>query len=156
MSKRKNVSKHAIESRRILRLIQMFKMAVGYRYSDNAMCRIVHDKTGDEIFVPAEIIQSMGKRRYKWSVLIAVLCIDETGKQYMKSEAVIANEPYTQPELADYLHDRHKRLIDSTNPNHLRDVAWLASPIGTQWDEEEAFNIFQHMGDWVDVDVRAA
>ena len=87
----------------------------------------------------------MPKVAYKWGVFIAVLCKNEFGDRYMKADYIKVDRPITQPELADFLNEQHSELIKNTNPKHLVDVGWLASPTGKEWTEEQAFEIFERM-----------
>lgn len=84
--------------------------------------------------------------RYAWSVLLAVICRDDSGVEYIKTELVTANQEYFQHELIDFLNIQHKALLDKANERHLIGAAWLASPVGRVWDDKEAMGIFNTLG----------
>ena len=126
------------------------KCCVAYSYNSGASVVVFNRSTGQKIRVKqGSVVQiALAEVRHKWSILLAVLCRDQNGTTYMKSEIVQANEPYLQSELASVCEDHHRDLILSANENHLINVCWIGIPYGGDITEEEASKIFDRYGFW--------
>ena len=86
---------------------------------------------------------------YQWSVFMAVLC-DSGLDRYMKGATLKTTEKYNHGDLAHVLTDHHMALIDSVNREHIRTIAWLASPNAVEFSESEAAEIFEGFDCWLE------
>ena len=66
----------------------------------------------------------------------------------MQSVVVTTNEPCYQSDLLDVLHEHHLNLLAGCNEAHILNVGWLASPVGHEWTEKEAGDIFTKLNAW--------
>lgn len=149
--KSKRAGKHDLYKRyerTALGTVKRYNLAISYSYLNNQYSRLIDDKNMVGLRPAPLLIDMLTKIRYKWGVTIAALCVDQEGRKYMRSEFIKANEPYLQSELADYLEDEHERLLESCNRSHLVNATWIASPIGREYTEKEAFDIFEALGSW--------
>jgi len=116
--------------------------------SGKGLTYMIDRKTGIGIKPVPQLIKVVTELQFKWSVLMAALCIGDDGKEYMKYEEIIANDEVKQSELADFLNESHKKLIEGCNPRHVVNAAWIASPVGHEWTEAEAARLFSSRGGW--------
>ena len=81
--------------------------------------------------------------RYKWSVILAVFCI-EKNQDTCKLEIVEFKHPYIQSELVEYLNERHQAFIEKQKKMNVNMVGagWIASPVGRDFTSDEAGDIF--------------
>lgn len=93
-----------------------------------------------------QIFSLFSRFRYNWSVYIAAFGIDANGKKYMKSEQMNFKDPYFHAELTDVLNQYHSRLIAEFNPTQLLSVGWLATTYPYDFDEKQAFLLFEKIG----------
>ena len=92
--------------------------------------------------------KALAEVRHRWTIVLAVLCRDQFGQHYIKSELIEANEPYLQSELADFCEDQHRNLILSCNENHIINICWIGCPWGGDFDEAEVAKIFDTLDFW--------
>ena len=123
---------------------------VAYSYNNGASAVVFNRSTLGKIRVrQGSVVQiALAEVRHRWSIFLAVLCRDQNGTCYMKSEIIQANEPYLQSELAGVCEDQHRNLILSANENHLINVCWIGIPYGGDITEAEASKIFDEYGYW--------
>lgn len=98
------------------------------------------------ISVDKKIAVALAEQPFEWSILIAVICRDQNGTEYIKSELIASNQKYFQHELISFLAEKHQKLIQSVNRTHVIGVGWLASPEGRDWEEDQAGQIFEQLG----------
>jgi len=122
--------------------------AISYIGGDGGLCKMVDIKTQRSFKPGPAIAKTIEAGRYSWSIICAVFCRDQTGKEYMKSIVIKSTEPRQQDELLDVLHDNHKNLLGECNAAHTVSVGWLASPVGHEWTEKEAGDIFTKLNAW--------
>lgn len=82
----------------------------------------------------------------RWSLYQAVMCEDQNGDRYIKSQVIEAREPYTFAELVETGKDEITALTLGANPEHRRGVFQLASPIRRDWDEVDMFRLLERTG----------
>lgn len=102
------------------------------------------------------IADAFARYPYRWSVYIAVFGRLQDGGNYMKGELIKTKQEYRYEELADLLNERHQELIRGFNDQHKIGAGYIASIHGRDWDEEEAFEIFEKHGAFNDLTVAEA
>lgn len=144
MSKRKGHSaekRHAAMSRAILKNI----VVVFTQY--NSGCLLAEVPSG-KVVRATESIVSCINHPYQWSVFMAVFCENAVKGKYMKGSVMNTSERYYHSDLADVLTAHHQALIDSVNPDDLKSVGQIASPMGKTFEPEEAEKLFDKLGAW--------
>ena len=104
---------------------------------------------GEEFRVTATMADAITKFRYKWSIMLAVLCI-EKGVKTCKLEIVSCKERYLQSDLPDFLNAAHQNFIDKHKAKNVNIIGagWIASPTGRDFSEDEAGSIFTKIKAW--------
>lgn len=120
-------------------------VAVSYVTGDD-YCELVDVRTGAKQQVSRALAGCVENFTYRWSILIAAFGRDAQGQDYMKSEIVQTQQPYYQRDLAEVLNVEHSRLIGGFNQSQLLGAGWLASPMGVDWTEQQAFDLFHKLG----------
>ena len=77
------------------------------------------------------------KMQHKWSMTLIAVGIEPNGNKYIKSELHTLNEPRLHTATIDYFNEQHKRLLDSINPKHDKQAAWIASIEEVDFKEEQ-------------------
>lgn len=116
--------------------------------SDDNLCSVVDVSKMKVVKPNLAMARTIEHIKYKWEVFIAVMGIDSTGNKYMKSNVVSTNTEYFQRDLCSVLNKEHQELIKGFNSNHVKRAAWIASPIGRDFTEEEASCIFDLIEAW--------
>lgn len=122
--------------------------AIIFVAGNNGLCQMVEIKTKKTFKPGVSLAKTITAGRYIWSIYLAVFCRDQTGKEYMQSVVITTKEPCLQCEVQDVLKNHHFKLLDGCNSAHILNVGWLASPIGHDWTEKEAGEIFANMNAW--------
>ena len=91
-------------------------------------------------------LEAMGKIRHKWTLLLAVLGVDDFGKRYIKTLPLYFPTPCLQSEICEITSEYHHKLLDEFNPKHFKNAAWLGSIVDTEFNEEEALGLFEIAG----------
>lgn len=104
---------------------------------------------GEEFRVTSTMADAITKFRYKWSIMLAVFCI-EKGIQTCKLQLVSCKERYLQSDLPDFLNAEHKKFIEKQKDKNVNIVGagWVASPVGRDFSEDEVGNIFTKIKAW--------
>ncbi|WP_286237939.1 hypothetical protein [Neptuniibacter halophilus] len=129
-------------------------VAAAFVGGNNGYSHMVNHKSRLTITPDQTLIDVMTELSFKWSTLIAVMCCDEFGQHYMKSEHVDIDIPLKQNELALHLNDMHFDLIKACNDKHIINVGWISSPFPIEWDEGQASEIFEKLGGWKVVPIK--
>jgi len=122
--------------------------AISFVAGGNGLCQMVDLKTQRGFKPGPALARTIEAGRYTWSVYCAVFCRDQNGGEYMQSVVVTTNEPCYQSDLLDVLHEHHLNLLAGCNEAHILNVGWLASPVGHEWTEKEAGDIFTKLNAW--------
>lgn len=109
-------------------------------------CNLIDYKRKKLATVTQAIADMVDNVPYKWSIMMAVFGTGADGRPYMKSELVQTQTRYYQRDLVDLLNERHTALIKTMNPNQMIGAGWMSSPRGIDWDEKEAFDLFEQFG----------
>lgn len=112
---------------------------------DDKKAELFH-RNGQRVRMTPTIVTALTEYRYEWSLFLAAFGVDQWGKPYMKSEAILSKEQYTHAELCDFLNERHLEIIDGMNKNQFIGAGWIASIKGTDLSEQEAFAWFDKLG----------
>lgn len=72
------------------------------------------------------LLHALATDRFKWSVECAVLCRRQDGEEYLVTQKVVCEQPYTHAELVGVLNDVHRDLIASCNQLHTLNFGWIA------------------------------
>lgn len=105
------------------------------------------DLKGNEKPVTKTMSDALTKFRYKWCIYLCVFGLDGQDK-YTKSKVVECSEPYLQSDLVVFLNTEHQKMMKEFNQNHIYGAGWIASPVGIDFSEKEAFDIFDKLGAW--------
>ena len=120
-------------------------VAIGY-VTGSEGCKLMDLRNNKASLASETTVRLISTLRHRWSVLIAVLGVDSSGKQYMKSEEITVTEPCLQSELSDVLNMEHIALGKKFNKQHLISYGWLATPFVKEWSEREAFELLTMLG----------
>lgn len=101
---------------------------------------------GKQLKVTETIADGIQKFPYKWSVMLAVFCI-EKGLKTCKFELVQFTERYYQHSLVEYLNKKHQAFINKHKEKNVNmtGAGWLASPVCRDFSEDEAGLIFEEL-----------
>ena len=119
--------------------------AVGF-VTGSEGCQLIDLRRKEISLASQTTVRLISGLRHQWSVLIAVLGIDDNNKQYMKSEEITVTRPVLQSELIDTLNEHHSALGKNFNHKHLLSYGWLATPFIKEWDEADAFSLLSTLG----------
>lgn len=102
---------------------------------------------GDVMPVNKTMAEAISEFPYKWSIMLGVFCV-EKGLKTCKMELVKFTERYYQSDLVAYLNDRHQAFIQKQKDKNVNmsGAGWIASPVGRDFSEDEAGNIFSKLG----------
>lgn len=89
---------------------------------------------------------------YSWTVYISVLCRDQLGTQYIKSEEIALASICRAEQLTEVLEHFCTKLRDGCNRRHIVGSAWIANPCGVSLSEEQAAHIYDVTGAWAHVE----
>ncbi|HAC66468.1 MAG TPA: hypothetical protein DCP19_00480 [Pseudomonas sp.] len=89
---------------------------------------------------------------YSWTVYISVLCRDQQGTQYIKSEEIALANICRAEQLTEVLEHFCCKLRDGCNTKHIVGTAWIADPCGVSLSEEQAAHIYDVIGAWAHVE----
>lgn len=143
MSKRKA---HNVQKRR-QRVAQaaMRNLAISYVTGDD-YCKLVDTKAQKTVTVGQLLAEAIERIPYRWSIFMGVFGRDGEGRNYMKCKIILTSTPYYQRDLVDALNEEHSALIGGMNQNQMIGAGWLASPLGEDWEESKAFELFEKLG----------
>lgn len=85
---------------------------------------------------------------HHWTIYLSALCIDQTGKRYIKSVEIAPQGLYKAETLTEVIEQTYRALVDEQNPAHLVASGWVAIPAEVSLDEEQAARIFEVCGAW--------
>ena len=119
--------------------------AVGY-VTGSIGCQLVDLRNKQISTASHTTVKLISTLRHRWSVFIAVLGVDSSNQQYMKSEEITVTRPCLQSELIDILNEKHAALGKNFNQSHLLSYGWIATPFVKDWGEDEAFEILTTLG----------
>lgn len=117
--------------------------AVRYTSIQN-YCEMVSTITNKQVEVNPQIHHAISQLRHVWSVHIACFGLKDD-QPYMLSEQITTQYPIFQHEITEQLNSYHKKLCDEFD-SELVGVGWLASPTNKQWEDDEAFLIYENSG----------
>jgi len=109
-------------------------------------CQIIDLRNNKISSASQTTVHLIATLRHRWSVLVAVLGVDDNGKHYMKSKEITVTRPVLQAELIEVLNEEHAALGKNFNQKHLLSYGWIATPFVKEWDEEAAFNLLTSLG----------
>ena len=67
------------------------------------------------------------KMQHKWQMMLVAVGVEPCGGKYFKTELHALNEPRFHTATVEYFNAEHKRMIDSINPKHETQAAWIAT-----------------------------
>lgn len=146
--KRKNHSASLRRVRHHRAMVKQYHLGILYSYNHKQLSHLINIRNGNQVSATPLIIDALRSITYNWSVLIAALCVDDNGREYIKSEQVDAKEPYLQSDLMEVLDMQHRALLMNCNQNHLINAVWLATPYEHDWDESHAAKLLSDFGAW--------
>jgi len=115
---------------------------------EDGECEVIDYKKGKRVHMGKSMAKAIVGLRHKWTIHIAA--IGNNGfDDYIKSEVIECKHEMYQADLAEYLDKEHKKFIEKEmNPDHLRNVAWLAIPCGGEISESDFGELMSKMGAW--------
>lgn len=123
-------------------------LAVVHVWTDGNISHLIDAKNKHRILVSQALYDMMRCTRFMWTIQMSAFCIDQNGTKYIKSDVMETKQRYTQYDLAAYLGEMHDKLLDSVNQAHLLGPGWIASPLGREFTEKEADEIFDMFNPW--------
>ncbi len=142
--KKRNKKYNPVKQAEICTDFALKNLFVAFATNDDR-CLLIN-KDGELMHISERIYRAIAKVKHKWSVYMAAFGKQTDGKPYTKSSEVVTNERYFQHELIDTLNKEHKKLVRNFNDQQFHGAGWIASPVGKELTEEEAFNIFEKLG----------
>jgi hypothetical protein len=139
--KKYNPQKHLQNSANLL----LKNKAISY-ITGQPHCLFVDTKKAKLLDVSSTHVYLLSKIRHSWTVYISAFGFDEKKQPYTKSKEVYVSTPCFQADLVDYLNKEHAILCRSFNSNHFSGAGWLATPYHCNWEEKNAFNLFNMLG----------
>lgn len=85
---------------------------------------------------------------HRWVIYFSVLCCDQLGTRYIKSQEVAPLGVYLSEQLTDVIETCYRDLIDTCNPQHVVGSGWIANPCGVSLAEEQAARVFDAVNAW--------
>ena len=108
------------------------------------------DMNGNACGMTRDLCTAVTDIRYKWSVYLSVFGLDNQGNKYAKSKVINCKHEYYQADLVELLNAEHQEMVKNFNPSDICGAGWIASPLGVDFTEEKAFNIFNKLNAWQD------
>ena len=84
----------------------------------------------------------LSDQQFWWSVVPIVFCRGADGVEYFKSVLLKAEHPYKQSGMLETHQREHQKLIDACNPQDIVSAGYIASPHGSEIDDETIDRIF--------------
>lgn len=110
---------------------------------------IIYDRTSKRLShkIDRQHFEEVTHSRYKWNVTIAVLGLNQDGKEAVVWAEVSVDTPVLQTDLADVLTENHKALLDEPECAELDNTrfAWIAIPSDNVLPDEEMFWVFERL-----------
>ena len=104
----------------------------------------VNLKNGKRVFVSGLMESAYNTLQLRWSVLLVALGV--SGTRYQKAVQVKTSGPMLIRQIRPYLEKEHRALIDTMPEKHLHNIGWIARIDCADWDEKEAFELFERFG----------
>jgi len=146
MKKKRNKKYNAVKHAEICTDYALKNLFVAFVSNDDNC--ILINKKGELIHISERIYRAIAKVKHKWAVYMAAFGKQADGKAYTKASEVITDKRYFQHQLVDTLNSEHSSLVKGFNKSQFIGAGWIASPVGQELTEEEAFNIFDTLGAW--------
>ena len=102
-----------------------------------------NNKKGELLHTDYKLYRAIAEVKHKWAVYMSVFGFQPDGKPYSKSSELSTEIRYYQRDLVDHLNEEHQKLVKNFNHEQKHGAGWIASPVGRELTEEEAFNIFE-------------
>ncbi|WP_370242846.1 hypothetical protein [Marisediminitalea sp.] len=109
-------------------------------------CLFIDIKTHKIIKTDFATYNLISNLRHPWTVFIAAFGVDEFNNRYMKADEVVAQHPAFQRDMVNTLNQHHQNLISRMNQKHFLSAGWIATPYDLNWNERDAFNLFETLG----------
>ena len=99
---------------------------------------MIHDINRGAFIHPNEYhFHAVQKMQHKWSMTLIAVGIEPSCNKYIKTELHTLNEPRLHTATIEYFNEQHERLLDSINPKHGKQAAWIASIEEVDFKEEQ-------------------
>ena len=133
MSKRKPHNK-------IKRLITQSKIAVRgialvMSFSDK-LVDCVNQKTGEPILIEPAVADALNRTQFKWFVILAVYCLESSGKRKLGTLNLPLKAEYRHDELTGFLSATHQQMQDECAAKMtVINSGWAAIPVPKDSEE---------------------
>lgn len=67
------------------------------------------------------------RMQHCYSMTLVAVGIEQCGRKYIKTEQHVLTEPRKHTSTIEYFNAQHERLLDTINPNHKKQAAWIAT-----------------------------
>lgn len=114
-------------------------------YAGSSFNFCVNLANGNRVRVGEVMESAYNHLHLNWSVLLVALG-DTGSERYQKAVQVRTPEQMLMSQLQPYLEPIHRDLIDTMPRHHMHNIGWIARTDGKEWNEEDAFDIFERMG----------
>lgn len=128
MSKRKTHT--SLKRRELIARAISKDLAIAMVLGSTKYCTVVNLKTGREVKMTRQRADLIVNTPWQWNIECSVICRDQTGKEYVSSEAIQCQSRYRQsdPRLNEFLNTHHRKFLAEQNPMHVITLAWVAVP----------------------------
>ena len=109
---------------------------------------VLINKRAELIEINERVYRAIAEITHVWGIYLAAFGVEPGGDPYIKSDAFVTTERFLQGDLTDFIKARHDKLIKNFNTDQFVGAGWIASPVGKDLTEIEAFNIFEKLGAW--------
>ncbi len=107
---------------------------------------------GKELRHGVNVAEAVCDIAHRWTVYIGVMCRDQNGVEYLKSDEFVTSGIHKADQLTPNIEQAYRALRDSCNPAHIVSSGWIANPCGVSLSEDQAAHIYDMAGAWQHVE----
>lgn len=147
-NKQHNKMAGALASARLaLKNVAVFNSQI--KEGDKPVCTLIDFKNMHQLKVTTAFDFAITKTRHKWSVNLIAVGKESNGKKRFEVEEISLNDEVYHDQLIDYVNEVHKALAERFSiRNELTNVAWIASPIGQEINNETIDQVLTRYRAW--------
>ena len=81
------------------------------------------------------------KMQHCYSMTLVAVGIEPCGRKYIKTEQHVLTEPRKHTSTIEYFNAQHERLLDTINPKHKKQAAWIATIREREFTNDEIIKL---------------
>lgn len=81
------------------------------------------------------------KMQHCYSMTLVAVGIEPCGRKYIKTEQHVLTEPRKHTSTIEYFNEQHERLLDTINPKHKKQAAWIATIRDREFTNDEIIKL---------------